>query len=93
MWISPQGRRPRVIMIIVRLATAISDLTACDLSQAVFDGCDLADAVFEDTVLEKADLRTAFNYSIDPAMNRVKKAKFSLMGVRGLLRKYDIEVE
>lgn len=48
------------------------DFTECDLSQAVFDGCDLADAVFERTVLEKADLRGAFNFSIDPAVNRVK---------------------
>ncbi|HVU94020.1 MAG TPA: pentapeptide repeat-containing protein [Puia sp.] len=69
------------------------DFTGCDLSQAVFDGCDLADAVFERTVLEKADLRGAFNYSIDPAGNRVKKARFSLEGVRGLLGKYDILIE
>ena len=62
-------------------------------SQAVFDGCDLADAVFERTVLEKADLRGAINYSIDPAVNRVKKARFSLEGVRGLLGKYDILIE
>ena len=69
------------------------DLTECDLSQAVFDGCDLADAVFERTVLEKADLRKALHYSIDPAMNRVKKAMFSLEGVRGLLTKFDILIE
>lgn len=69
------------------------DFTSCDLSQAVFDGSDLADAVFERTVLEKADLRGAFNYSIDPAANRVKKARFSLEGVRGLLGKYDILIE
>jgi uncharacterized protein YjbI with pentapeptide repeats len=69
------------------------DFSGCDLSQSVFEDCDLADAVFENTVLEKADLRTAFNYSIDPEMNRVKKAKFSLINVRGLLAKYDIELE
>jgi fluoroquinolone resistance protein len=69
------------------------DFTGCDLSQAMFDGSDLADAVFEGSVLEKTDLRKAFNYSIDPAANRVKKARFSLEGVRGLLGKYDIEIE
>jgi len=69
------------------------DFTECDLSQAVFDGCDLADAMFERTVLEKADLRGAINYSIDPAVNRVKKARFSLEGVRGLLGKFDILIE
>jgi uncharacterized protein YjbI with pentapeptide repeats len=69
------------------------DLSGADCSQAVFDGCDLADAVFENTVLEKADLRTAFNYSIDPERNRMKKAKLALAGVRGLLGKYDIVIE
>jgi hypothetical protein len=49
-------------------------------------------SIFENTLLEKADLRTAFNYSIDPEMNRVKKAKFSIAGVTGLLDKYDIEI-
>jgi fluoroquinolone resistance protein len=43
--------------------------------------------------LEKADLRTAYNYSIDPSINKIKKAKFSLPGVVGLLSKYDIEIE
>ncbi|HEY4110880.1 pentapeptide repeat-containing protein [Puia sp.] len=69
------------------------DFSGCDLSQAVFDACDLSDAAFENTVLEKADLRTAFHYSIDPERNRLKKARFSLEGVRGLLGKYDIVVE
>ncbi|HUZ61183.1 MAG TPA: hypothetical protein VMU83_20575 [Hanamia sp.] len=29
------------------------------------------------TNLEKADFRSAFNYSIDPELNEIKKAKFS----------------
>jgi hypothetical protein len=43
--------------------------------------------------LEKADFRTAFNYSINPETNRIKKAKFSKEGLNGLLDKYDIEIE
>jgi hypothetical protein len=43
--------------------------------------------------LEKADFRSAFNFSIDPEMNRMKKAKFSRTGVFGLLHKYNIEIE
>ena len=43
--------------------------------------------------LEKADFRTAFNYSIDPENNRMKKAKFSPPEVVGLLNKYDIEID
>jgi uncharacterized protein YjbI with pentapeptide repeats len=69
------------------------DFTESDLSNAVFDNCDLAGATFDNTILEKADLRTARNYSIDPEANRIKKAKFSTMGIVGLLDKYDIEIE
>lgn len=69
------------------------DFTECDLTGSVFDNCDLAMAIFENTVLEKADLRMSFNYSIDPERNRIKKAKFSLYGVTGLLSKYDIIIE
>ena len=55
--------------------------------------CDLTDTKFENTVIEKADFRTSFNYSIDPYLNRIKKAKFSLTNITGLLDKYDIEIE
>ena len=70
-----------------------TDLTECDLTGATFDNCDLAQVVFDNTVLEKADFRTSFNYSIDPERNRIKKAKFSIIGIAGLLDKYDIEIE
>jgi fluoroquinolone resistance protein len=69
------------------------DFAGSDLSGAVFDKCDLNRANFENTILEKADFRTAYNYSIDPEMNKMKKAKFSLNGLAGLLEKYDIVIE
>lgn len=69
------------------------DFTECDLTSAVFDECDLANATFERTIIEKADFRTAFNYSIDPESNKVKKARFSTAGLAGLLDKYDINIE
>ncbi len=69
------------------------DFTETDLSSTVFHNCDLARATFENTILEKADLRTSFNYSIDPELNRIKKAKFSMPAVIGLLNKYDIQIE
>jgi uncharacterized protein YjbI with pentapeptide repeats len=69
------------------------DFTDADLSAAIFDACDLTKSKFENTNLEKADLRTAFNYSINPEINKVKKAKFSLPAVIGLLDKHDIEIE
>ena len=70
-----------------------TDFAGADLSGATFDNCDLAHAVFENTILEKADLRTSYNYSIDPETNRIKKARFSVTGIAGLLEKYDIEIE
>lgn len=69
------------------------DFTEADLSSSVFDNCDLSGATFEYTNLEKSDFRTAYNFSIDPESNRIKKAKFSLNGLSGLLHKYDLEIE
>ncbi len=69
------------------------DFTEADLTQAVFQDCDLEKAVFDHTILDKADLRTAYSYSIDPAANSLKKARFSITGISGLLDKYDIEIE
>ncbi len=70
-----------------------TDFTSADLTEAIFASCDLSGAVFENTILEKADLRSAYNYSIDPEANRIRKAKFSLHGLAGLLHRYDIQVE
>lgn len=69
------------------------DFTEADLTGSVFDHCDLAMATFENSILEKADFRTSFHYSINPELNRIKRARFSIAGIVGLLSKYDIEVE
>ena len=69
------------------------DFTACNLSAAVFNDCDLSGAVFYQSNLEKTDFRTAFNYTIDPSVNKMKKALFSVLGLAGLLNKYDIVIE
>jgi uncharacterized protein YjbI with pentapeptide repeats len=70
-----------------------ADFTECDLSNSVFENCDLMRATFDKTILEKTDFRSSFNYSIDPERNRLKKAKFSLSGIAGLLDKYDIDID
>lgn len=64
-----------------------------DLSQAVFKQCDFRNAIFEKTILQGADLRSSFNFSIDPENNLVSKAKFSLTNVVGLLDKYKLVIE
>lgn len=69
-----------------------SDFTSADLTSAVFNNCDLLKASFVQTNLEKADFRTAYNYGLDPELNRIKGAKFAHAGVAGLLTKYDIKI-
>lgn len=65
----------------------------CDLSDTLFKDCNLENAVFEGNNLENTDFRTAFNYTIDPEANRMKKAKFGTDGLAGLLRKYNLVIE
>jgi uncharacterized protein YjbI with pentapeptide repeats len=69
------------------------DFTESNLTEAKFVACNLYQALFSQTMLEKADLRTAVNFSIDPEQNRIKKARFSIEGLQGLLHKYDLQVE
>lgn len=68
------------------------DFMSTDLSEALFDGCDLYRSEFEKATANKADFRTSYNYTIDPAKTKLKKAQFSLEGVKGLLFKHDIVV-
>jgi len=70
-----------------------ADLSEANLTQAVFENCDLAGAIFGRTVLESADFTNAFNFSIDPENNRIRKARFSATGLAGLLHKYNLEIE
>jgi fluoroquinolone resistance protein len=70
-----------------------TDFAEADLTSSVFDNCNLSQAIFDHTTLEKADFRTSYNYSIDPEINRIKKAIFSISGVSGLLDKYDIDIQ
>lgn len=69
------------------------DFAEADFTEAIFEDCDLSGAIFDHTVLEKADLRTARHYSIDPENNRLKNARFSIFGIAGLLDNYDIDIE
>jgi uncharacterized protein YjbI with pentapeptide repeats len=68
------------------------DFTETDLSNASFLESDLKNALFEQTNLENADLRSASQFIIDPDKNKIKKAKFSLTGLPGLLNKYGIQI-
>jgi uncharacterized protein YjbI with pentapeptide repeats len=68
------------------------DFTETDLGNAKFNQCDLEGATFEYTNLKGADFRTAFKYAFNPEVNQIKGAKFSRMGLEGLLQKFDIDI-
>ena len=70
-----------------------ADFSDCDLTGSLFENCDLKDTKFENTVLEKCDFSKAYNYIIDPQKNRIKKARFSLSGLPGLLYSHDIIID
>ena len=40
----------------------------------------------------KRNFKTSYNYTIDPTKTKIKKAIFSLDGIKGLLYKHDIIV-
>jgi uncharacterized protein YjbI with pentapeptide repeats len=68
------------------------DFSEADLTGASFEGSDLQGAIFDQAKLGKADFRKALNFIIDPEKSQVKKARFSLEGLPGLLTKYDLDI-
>jgi uncharacterized protein YjbI with pentapeptide repeats len=70
-----------------------TDFTEADLTDVQFNNCNLSRAFFGRTTLKNADLRTSYNFIIDPDSNVLKKARFSVHGLAGLLAKYDIRIE
>jgi len=69
------------------------DFTHTNMSQSSFLNCDFKNAIFEQTNLEQADLRSSFNFFIDPQNNSIKKARFSKDNLAGLLYKYQLKIE
>ena len=67
-----------------------SDFVEANLANSIFDNCDLTKATFENTNLEKVNFSTSYNYTIDPEINRLKKATFSKDGLEGLLQKHQL---
>lgn len=67
-----------------------ADFMDCDLTMAMFDNCNLHRAVFTKANCERADFYTSYNYDIDPAHTKIKKAIFSRDGLAGLLTKHQL---
>ena len=68
------------------------DFMGTDLTEVLFDQCDLHRSEFAKAIANKANFKTSFNYTIDPEKTKIKKAVFSLEGIKGLLFKHDIVV-
>ncbi len=68
------------------------DFSGSDLSEAVLGNCDLASAIFDRTNLAKADLRSAFNFQIDPERNNLNRARFSTASLYGLLGRHNLNI-
>jgi uncharacterized protein YjbI with pentapeptide repeats len=68
------------------------DFVETDLSNVSLDKCDLYAATFERTNLTHADFRTAINYNLDPSLNTMTGAKFSVLSLAGLLDKYKLKI-
>jgi len=69
------------------------DFSDCDLSGSLFLNFDLDNAVFNKTILKEVDFRMAINFNIDAENNNIRKAKFSLHGLAGLLNKYNLTID
>ena len=69
------------------------DFRETNLSEAVFSGTDLQGSLFLDTDLRTADLGSARNYQINPAINKLGGARFSLPEAISLLYALDIELD
>ena len=70
-----------------------ADFIEAKLKGASFARSDLEKSRFFKTDLSGADFRGAANYSIDPATNTLKKARFSLPEAIALLESLDIIIE
>jgi len=70
-----------------------ANFSNADLSSSSFKNSNLEGCIFNKTQLKNVDFTTAFNFTLDPEINFIKKAKFSRDSLLGLLAKYDIVVE
>lgn len=64
----------------------------CELTGTEFKQCNLELARFEDNNLTQVDFSSSYNLELDPDDNKVKKARFSLHNLPGLLTKYDLKI-
>lgn len=69
-----------------------ADFAEANISKSRFGNCNLLKAVFKSTNLEGANLYSSYNYSINPILNKIKKAHFSKEGALGLLTDFNVKI-
>lgn len=69
-----------------------ADFSGGDWANTVFANCNLEGATFEAVNLQGTDFTSSYGLTLDPAINHLAKAKFSLNNLPGLLSKYHIIV-
>ena len=62
------------------------------LIESDFSDTDLKGTQFQRCNLEKSNFRGASQYVIDPLVNKIKKAQFSIPDIVGLLHSFDIKI-
>ena len=69
-----------------------SDFFETNLREADFTGSDLENSIFEQTDLRDADFKLAKNYRINPMINKIKGAEFSMPEAVRLLDSFEIKI-
>ena len=69
------------------------NFTKADLTKTTFQDCDLYEGIFAQTNLSGVDLTAIQNFSIDPEINNLKKAKLLSQDLERLLYKYELIIE
>ena len=69
-----------------------ADFREADLTDGNFEGTDFDRSVFSQTNLTNANFEEARNYSIDPRVNVLKRAKFSMPEAMSLLKSFDVTI-
>jgi fluoroquinolone resistance protein len=70
-----------------------ANFTQSNLSKAKFDGSNLNGTTFNGSNLTGADFSTAKNFIIDPTLNNIKKAIFSMHDLPALLYNFEIVIQ
>lgn len=70
-----------------------SGFEECNLQQAIFDNCDLELTTFIKNNLKKADFETSKNYLINPNLNDIQDAIFSLPEALSFLSLLPIKIK